>query len=147
MKRGPGTFVYEGGHYAIEHTPTIKRFTREEPVVDDDGEIAIDGNGNPIMRNVGGIVRDHKGNHMLGGKPKVERVEAEHFALWGQTFERGVPTYVGDPALALKLRCHGACRELGDDEIEAAPGDDEAVPPKRPRKGKRAAGDEGSSED
>lgn len=114
MKRGPGTFVYEGDHVSIEHHPTILRTKKEEPVVDDDGAIATDVNGNPLMRNVGEIVRDHKGKPMLGGPPKVIEKEAEHFRLWGVDFPRGKAVYVSDPALALKLRCHGACRELDE---------------------------------
>lgn len=138
IKRGPGWFVYEGGHNVVSHHPTIKRTKKREPVMDDEGNFATDHTGRLVYREAGDPVLDHEGKPKLGGKPKAVISELEHFSLWGESFARGEPRYVENPALALKLRCLGACRELSDDEAGAlAPDGAEMPKPKRGRKPKQ----------
>jgi hypothetical protein len=149
MKRGPGVFVYEGGHKSVEEHPTVKTRDKHEPVVDEDGAVKVDANGRVQTRQVGKqIVMDHNGMPMLGGKPKRKLITHDTFSLPGwtaegedvQVFEQNVPQQVTNAALALKLRCHGACRELEGAELEAwlAREASEAEAPKakrgRPRK-------------
>lgn len=154
MKRGPGVFVYEGGHKSVDFIPTIKTRDKFEPVVDEDGAIVTDELGRPTFKAIGKeIVKDHRGMPMLGGKPK--RIVHEHetfsmpgWALEGEeplVFEVGVPQRVKDPVFALKLRCHGACRELEGAELDAffaaEAAETEAPKAKRGRKPKTDAAD------
>lgn len=139
MKQGPGRFVYEGGFEIVETTPTVKYIDREVPVIDSRGFPVMDDSGRPAMRPSGQIEKDHLGYPMLGGKPVEKRTELETYVLRGVEFPIGVAVDV-DADLALKLRCLGVCRELGEGEEPIAVVEvDEPEPKKRGRQPKAKA--------
>ena len=147
MKRGPGVFVYEGGHKSVDFIPTIKTRQKLEPVIDEDGAIVTDEQGRPQFRSVGLVpVLDHRGQHQMGGAPKKKFVEHDTFSMPGWAAEGEAPQVfeIGEPQraraeFALKLRCHGALRELEGEELaewEASQAEAEAPKAKRGRKPK-----------
>lgn len=138
MKVGPGVFVYEGGHFVTECTPTIKLTSGKEPSLDEDGVPLIDAAGRIIYKRSGKPVKSVDGLPILGGVPKFKKIELETYKLRGVEFPKGIPVQVEDEEFALKLRCLGAVRELDEDE---AAGFVPAEPKKRGRKAKPEAVD------
>ncbi len=156
MKRGPGVFVYEGGHKTVDFIPTIKTRQKLEPVIDEDGAIVTDEQGRPQFRSVGLVpVLDHRGQHQMGGIPKRKINEHDTFCMPGwaaegeepQVFEIGVPQRAR-AEFAFKLRKLGAVRELEGEELaawEASQTEPEQPKAKRGRKPKSEAASDSAS--
>lgn len=135
-KRGPGVFVYEGGSYVVEHSPTVLLTRKREIATDDDGAPIVDGSGRLTYRPAGTPVLDHEGKVRMGGKPKEKRIELEERVIQGVVLPKGVPVRVDSPTVALKMRCLGI-KELseGDESVDVIEGD-EPAPKKRGRPAK-----------
>lgn len=111
IKKGPGTFVFLGGH-DTEYTPTPMRTGKNVPVLDANGMPIVDGSGRQVFQPPNTIDHDEHGQPRLGGPPKVTRHKMDKFELRGVTFEKDKPTQVNDHALALKLRCMQSFKEV-----------------------------------
>lgn len=112
LKRGPGTFVYDGSGCDTEMVPTPLLAGRDEPVLDDSGMPVIDASGRQVFRKAGTYVRDTSGNIVLGGVPKIVRKPIEVFVLQDVRFPTGEPVLVTSASLALKLRGMSCFEEL-----------------------------------
>jgi hypothetical protein len=135
LKRGPGTFVYDGSHLETHWTPTVLRRGKSEPKFTDEGEVAVDSEGEPIYERPGKVVTDMNGRPVLGGPPKVSKVEVSTKKIRGLSFPKGKPVFVRDAAFALKLR--------GMDGFEEVEGDEpKAEKSKRGKKSDKPEGDE-----
>jgi hypothetical protein len=105
LKKGPGTFVYTGGEFDSVSTPTMLLSDgKSQPVFNPDGSLVFDAAGRQVFQRIGTPVKDEKGNIVLGGVPKVERIPITTYELQGVKFPQGVEVRVKNPALALKLR-------------------------------------------
>jgi hypothetical protein len=114
LRKGAGTFVYKGGLFDTVSTPQPLVTGANEPVFDAGGAPVIDSSGRQVYQRSGQVVRDIQGRPVLGGEPKLERIEFEVAKVRGVSFPRGEPVHVSDEMLALKLR-----GMLGFDEVEA----------------------------
>ena len=113
MGRGPGVFVYDGGRYVVEHSPTVLLTKKKQIRTDEDGAPVQDSSGRLVYDPAGQPVLDHDGiTPRMGGKPKAQRIELAELVVWGVKFPKGKHVKVSDAALALKLRCLGV-REVG----------------------------------
>lgn len=140
QKKGSGTFVYNGEAVDTEWIPTIKLMGRQVPELNDAGMPVLDGSGRQMFKPAGTPVYDDKGQPMFGGPPKVVTHKIEVFKLRKMEFPAGKPVFVGDSALALKLRCMGCFEEV--EHIDEAAKDSPAEAPKkrgRPRKDEAGA--------
>jgi hypothetical protein len=131
LKKGPGVFRYNGKAVDSESIPTPLRNGRNQPVFDGSGMPVVDSSGRQVYERAGTIVRDSKGQPVLGGQPKVKTIPIEVFKLWGVDFPAGEPVEISDPQLALKLRCLAYFEEL--EAIDVAEEDDADEKPKRKR--------------
>lgn len=104
LKSGPGVFRYVGGAYDTACTPTVLRTSRREPDLDGSGMPRLDASGRQMWRPAGAIVRDEKSAPVLGGPPKVERIELDVCTVRRVPFALGEAVEVADEQLALKLR-------------------------------------------
>jgi hypothetical protein len=104
VRRGPGVFVYAGGAFDVAAIPTVKLAGKNEPVFDGDGLPVTDSSGRQVFQKRGTPIRDRNGVPVLGGPPKMERIELEVFAFRGIEFPRGEAVEVDDESIALKLR-------------------------------------------
>ena len=108
---GPGVFVYQGGAFDTHATPTYLRIAKNTPRTDADGVPVLDAAGRQTYEQVGAVQRDPiTQKPMLGGKPKVERIEMDPYRVSGIAFPKGVAVQVPG-ALALKLRGMNAFAE------------------------------------
>lgn len=131
LKQGPGVFTYIGGAFDTEWIPTVLKTSKQEAAVSDDGSPIYDRAGRPVMVPAGRVVRNDKGEPMMGGPPKVVRNELKTYTLRKIEFPKGEPVEVFDEALALKLRGLD-CFDEAEDEIEdAEPGKQKSKKQKR----------------
>jgi len=145
LKKGPGVFIYCGGAYDTEATPTVLRYRKVEPVLDGQGFPALDKSGRQIFRNTGDVVRSAEGNPVLGGPPEVKKTEIETYKIWGHEFPRDRKVEVQNEALAFKLRALGCFRETDDAPEAVDPGAPEGWMQKR--KYRKRVKDEASAEE
>jgi hypothetical protein len=134
VSTGPGTFVYDGSHEAVEYHPTAMKRGKTEPVLDDDGMPVLDDKGEQVYHKPGRFVIGSDGRPVLGGKPKEVRVKLESKTVFGVEFLAGKPVFVSNRDLAVKLRCLGGFTEVEGD----APETTEEAPKKRGRPRKEA---------
>lgn len=127
IKRGPGTFVYNGGFEDVHHEPTPLLRGKREPAFNADDSLKVDRSGRQVFERQGTPKRDESGKIILGGVPKETRTPIDAITIRGIVLPKGEPVRVDNVATALKLRCMGGFTELDDDE---APG---PVAPKRGR--------------
>lgn len=111
IKKGPGVFVYEGGACAKEFIPTVKRIGRKEPLLDQNGYPVVDSSGRQIYQPSGQPVREN-GIPVLGGIPKVENRPLDFLTIQGVKLNRGVPVFVSDEVVAVKMRCMAFVKEI-----------------------------------
>ena len=128
LKKGPGLFVYRGGIFDTQSTPTVLRQARNVPVFDAADMPVLDAAGRQVYEAAGAVVRGLDGKPVLGGPPKMERSELASVNIWGIVFPKDQPVQVDDKALALKLRGKEGFRELDAEaiRIEVMPDDDPA---------------------
>lgn len=117
IKRGPGTFVYDGSHEDVHYEPTPLLRGRAEAAYNADGSLKVDRSGRQVFEKQGAPVRNEAGQIKLGGKPNVVRRKLETITVRGVVLPKGEPVLVGDPAKALKLRTMGGFHELDDDDV------------------------------
>ena len=115
LKRGPGTFTFLGG-YDVEWIPTALLTGKNVPVLDANDMPVVDGSGRQVFKPANEVVRDEAGRPKLGGVPKVVKRKLDKITVRKVTFEKDKPTYVGDHALALKLRCMQSFKEVGEQQ-------------------------------
>jgi hypothetical protein len=126
IKKGPGTFIYDGEMCVSIWEPTVMLVGRDVAVFNADSMPAMDASGRQIFEKAGSPMRDDKGRPVLGGPPKKTKKKLTTFVVWGVSFPAGEPVEVTDPTLALKLRCLG-----GFTEIEPGEADPEDIAPKK----------------
>lgn len=119
LKKGPGTFVYVGGASDTAAIPTYLRMGARVPRLDAANMPITDGSGRQVYERAGAIVKDMKGQPVLGGPPKVEHIELETYDVRGVSFPKDEPVQVKDPTLALKLRCLSHFEEVDEDGEES----------------------------
>lgn len=117
IKKGDGTFVYDGSSVDTEWTPTPKLTGHKEATLDVHGMPVVDSSGRQAYKPAGRIVTDDSGRPVLGGIPKVTRHKIETRVVRGVSFPAGEPVKVG-AELALKLRCMAHFEEVAGDEPE-----------------------------
>jgi hypothetical protein len=139
LKKGPGVFIYNGEAEDTEYVPTPLLTGRKEPLLDDRGLPVTDRAGRQIYAPSGQVVRNGKGEPMLGGIPQIVKHKIEVFVVRGVEFPAGKEVVVNDSSLALKLR--GMTHFAEVDAVEAAPEGEEPAPKKRgrPKKGEPSA--------
>jgi hypothetical protein len=113
LKQGPGTFKYLGGAFDTESTPTILKTSKKAPAIGDDGMPLYDRASRAVMVPAGAPVRDERGNPVLGGPPKIKKVELKTCVVRRKEFPLGKPVEVTDESLALKLRGLKTFEEVG----------------------------------
>ena len=128
LERGPGVFVYDGGAFDTAAIPTYLKVGREVPAFDANSMPVVDAAGRQVYERAGALVRDAKGQPVLGGVPELRHIELDVVVVRGVSFPRGEAVEVPDDSLALKLRGMDGFREI-------EPGE-EPVPKKRGRKPK-----------
>lgn len=141
LKRGPGVFVYDGSHTDHESIPTYLLVGKEVAKFNEStGLPQIDKSGRQVFERAGTVVRNGKGEPVLGGVPKIERIAVETKTVRGVDFPTGKKVLVEDPSLALKLRGMDGFEEVeGEADVEAEPeASAEAPKARRGRKPKAA---------
>ena len=134
LKRGPGVFVYEGGAYDTEWVPTYLKVGRNVPVFDANSMPVVDGSGRQVYEKAGALVRDSKGQPVLGGTPEMKRIPLDVFVVRGKEFPKGKEVVVDDPSLALKLRGMDFIEEVEGEALEIVEEGAVPQPKKRGRK-------------
>ncbi len=120
LKRGGGTFVYDGSAFDTEAIPTVLKIGKKVPKLDDSGLPVINSDGEAVFERSGAPQYDEQGRTQLGGPPKIVKRALKVFKLRGLEFPAGVPVKVTDQSLALKLRCMMGFEELdGGAPVEA----------------------------
>jgi|WetSurMetagenome_2_1015567.scaffolds.fasta_scaffold40789_3 hypothetical protein len=104
LKKGPGTFIYNGNAKDVESVPTPKLTGRDTPALDDGGMPILDAAGRQVFQPAGRHALNEDGSVILGGVPKLIHHPIEVFKIRGYEFSSGKPTNVNDASLALKLR-------------------------------------------
>ena len=134
VSSAPGTFVYDGSHVAVEHSPTAMRVGKDVPILDADGMPVVI-KGVQQFQPAGQFVRGSDGNPVLGGKPKETRIKLTTKTVFGVEFPEGKPVVVTDRALAQKLRCLSGFSEVeAAGEAEVSSEGEEKRKPGRPKK-------------
>ena len=98
LDRGPGVFSYDGSAEDTEDTPAVYR-------------TVIGKDGRPVLQN-GQPVRE------LVSKAKFERIKIKVYKYAGIEFEKGEEVFVGNSAVALKMRSLPFMHEI-DADLEA----------------------------
>jgi hypothetical protein len=113
LKTGPGTFKYIGGEFDTHAEPTVLKTSKRAAKLDENGAPVFDRAGRAVMEPAGTIVRDDRGNPMLGGPPIVSRKERDPYVVRRIEFPKGKAVLVEDESLALKLRGMECFEEVG----------------------------------
>jgi hypothetical protein len=138
VKRGPGVFRFLGG-IDVAYVPTYLLHGRKEAVFSANGLPVVDSSGRQVYERSGSIVRDERGQPVLGGEPKRVETPITEIELRGLRFVEGEPVEVTDATLALKLRGMNSFEEIEPGEVIGEP--------KRKRGRPRKAKPEGESVD
>jgi hypothetical protein len=117
LKKGPGTFAYNGGSFDIEHVPTPKLIGKDVPSLDADGLPILDAAGRQVMKPAGIHATDEDGSVIMGGVPKVIKRPLSVFNIRGIDFPKGAPVAVDAP-LALKLRGMDCFDEVDESAVQ-----------------------------
>ena len=118
LKVGPGTFVYLGGEFDTECTPTAMRYGKMQPVIGEDNQPVLDRSGRQVFERVGDLVRDKTGRPVMGGLPKMKHTEIEVRKTCGLVFPKGEPVAVNDEAIALRLRGKKTFKEVEPEAVQ-----------------------------
>jgi hypothetical protein len=118
LKKGPGTFVYDGSCSVGEAIPTPLLIGRETPEFDSSGIPVVDSAGRQVMRPGGQHDKNEDGTTKYGGVPKVVMHPIEVYKIRGYEFPAGKSVFVGETGLARKLRGMDGFEEVEGEEVK-----------------------------
>lgn len=146
LKKGPGTFVYDGSAKDVHYVPTVLLVGKKVAVFDAEGMPVVDENGEQVYQRPNRPVIGTDGKPKLGGKPKIELKPLDVRTVRGVKFPAGKPVSV-DAGLALKLRGMNGFEEVESDGADAEASSESDEPASgRARKRRRAAVKEADAE-
>jgi hypothetical protein len=121
LKKGSGTFVYQGGQFVVTQKPTILRERIRVPK-EINGEVQLDALNRIVYEHVfGEPILDHKKQAQMGGPPIYTRTELKELVVRDVKLPKGEPVFVANEETALKLRGMDHVEEVEDEAQEEAP--------------------------